>query len=382
VEEITGKGKGTKALKAFAPFEVVMEEEPLITEPMVCCDHQEYVERVRVFIETAPPAVQKVFMSLSCPFERKTPGLIWQANHVDLSGRGPSDIWGQCAIYERISRINHSCNPNAVHGWDWSKGVGQVRALRDIAQDEELTITYIEPLAPRAERQWDLRHMYNFVCACPTCRNYERSVYSDYCRLSLLKCISLLQPLIEKFSQVVCDGAQTDQAISQATEARAIGLRTAGMILCLVGREELDVVSDRVAHACDAATFLLLGHPGYQQGWADECVRRLALGACDEDVEDMRKELNKAMTTPSPSVLPHLTGKELEMFGRKGAFPPQSLADCGREKLERELSDTTSQTSFRKKKGARFILQEAQAEELFRKAQQLYEQTKTLCFVD
>lgn len=74
------------------------------------------------------------------------------------------------AIYSTISRINHSCKPNANHFWDASQNKELIHALRDIETGEEITIFYGHHLhSNRKERQADLLQKFAFTCGCEVC---------------------------------------------------------------------------------------------------------------------------------------------------------------------------------------------------------------------
>ncbi|KAH9936369.1 SET domain-containing protein [Fomitopsis serialis] len=81
-------------------------------------------------------------------------------------------------IFPLASRLfNHSCAPNAVTKYiiTPSKPVRmEVIALRDIAEDEEVTIPYLDPALPVETRQQALQSNYGFSCSCPTCCIVER----------------------------------------------------------------------------------------------------------------------------------------------------------------------------------------------------------------
>jgi SET and MYND domain-containing protein len=65
--------------------------------------------------------------------------------------------------------VNHSCNPNAIVGFDGQVTV--VKALRDIEQDEQIFISYVDSTNPYAKRQMELAERYFFQCDCPKCRH-------------------------------------------------------------------------------------------------------------------------------------------------------------------------------------------------------------------
>ena len=73
------------------------------------------------------------------------------------------------ALYKYISRINHSCKPNAVWSFNQIKKMKEVRATKTIAAGEEITACYIDPLNMSDDRQKLLSVKYNFKCCCDIC---------------------------------------------------------------------------------------------------------------------------------------------------------------------------------------------------------------------
>ena len=75
-------------------------------------------------------------------------------------------------IYHKLSRVNHSCNPNGVvvEG-EGSEDVSVLKAACDIAHGEEITISYLGKFlyAGYTIRQKLLRASKHFVCRCERC---------------------------------------------------------------------------------------------------------------------------------------------------------------------------------------------------------------------
>jgi len=65
------------------------------------------------------------------------------------------------------SLFNHSCRPNATLYYHEGRQI--VRAMRDIARDEEVTITYTDVMNARSTRQKLLQEKYKFECQCERC---------------------------------------------------------------------------------------------------------------------------------------------------------------------------------------------------------------------
>lgn len=104
---------------------------------------------------------------------------------------GTFDGWGEggAGIFVCISRVNHSCVPNAGlwfkhHDSDdradstdaggfqpdleEPRGVMELRATRALAKGEEVFITYTDPYQSR-EQRLEALSSYGFECACPAC---------------------------------------------------------------------------------------------------------------------------------------------------------------------------------------------------------------------
>ena len=76
-------------------------------------------------------------------------------------------------IFLEVSRINHSCSPNARYSWNPDIKRMRVYALRDIAYGDEIFVSYLASRnvygSSREERQTVLMRRYMFTCACTTC---------------------------------------------------------------------------------------------------------------------------------------------------------------------------------------------------------------------
>ncbi|TKA26514.1 hypothetical protein B0A50_05351 [Salinomyces thailandicus] len=98
---------------------------------------------------------------------------IFDTNFYGLDCSGGEGIDGNrrkaAGVFFEASRINHSCIPNATSQWEPSLQSLTVHAIEDIAAGEEITISYVEALRKREERQQSLKGRYNFDCDCPAC---------------------------------------------------------------------------------------------------------------------------------------------------------------------------------------------------------------------
>lgn len=72
-------------------------------------------------------------------------------------------------LFLTFSRINHSCEANAV--WDTCRtpGIMSIRAARDIRPGEEITISYFWETAEAVEKRRERTKGWGFVCQCLKC---------------------------------------------------------------------------------------------------------------------------------------------------------------------------------------------------------------------
>ncbi|XP_040020831.2 histone-lysine N-methyltransferase SMYD3 isoform X2 [Gasterosteus aculeatus] len=75
-------------------------------------------------------------------------------------------------LYPSLSLLNHDCWPNCVMVFVGTKL--QLRAVRDINPEEELTISYIETLSSTEERRRQLEDQYHFTCRCQHCDSQDK----------------------------------------------------------------------------------------------------------------------------------------------------------------------------------------------------------------
>ncbi|KTW29322.1 hypothetical protein T552_01277 [Pneumocystis carinii B80] len=76
------------------------------------------------------------------------------------------------AIDLTISRIDHSCYPNATLVFDGNKIA--LRSLQKIFIDQEITISYIDVNNTQKNRQDELLSRYYFLCKCIRCKSQEK----------------------------------------------------------------------------------------------------------------------------------------------------------------------------------------------------------------
>jgi hypothetical protein len=191
IEQSAALGSFLVARRAFAEGQVVTHEVPLLVWAVDCTIplNQYFAAPLAAFLG-APKVTQDTVLALFCPADARLAGHHSWLHVVEFCERTVSErvcVWtvpqlvrfcfickynatqyqaNQAAIFQLHARINHSCAPNACFNR------GDVRALRSIAAEEPITISYFgcaELVGSTAARQTYLRIRYDFECQCERC---------------------------------------------------------------------------------------------------------------------------------------------------------------------------------------------------------------------
>ncbi|KAJ8607391.1 hypothetical protein MRB53_040337 [Persea americana] len=159
IHRAPGKGFGVFATRNILISEVIMDEPPIATFAREVYESDVILERA--FLEL-PRSQQWRILALS-DSNTMSPSVVGIIRTNGFGGR-PNSF-----IYESLSRINHSCIPNAVVDDD------QVIALRDIAVGEEITISYYyyHDEKPVKQRKRKLLNGWKIDCNCEACQFEE-----------------------------------------------------------------------------------------------------------------------------------------------------------------------------------------------------------------
>jgi len=89
-----------------------------------------------------------------------------KSNAFMLSDRSGLQVIGS-GIYPSIALLNHSCASNCCAIQNMNKV--ELRPLKDLEANEELLISYVDPISTSIERKTELKEKYNFACRCSDC---------------------------------------------------------------------------------------------------------------------------------------------------------------------------------------------------------------------
>ncbi|KAK9896686.1 hypothetical protein P389DRAFT_82863 [Cystobasidium minutum MCA 4210] len=149
VRPVPGKGLGLIATSTISPGTLIFSEAPLIK----LSDSELGYYRLEWEVSRLSPFDKAAFLHMHHTGMDELPAVleIWRKNSLGLSGNNGTAGNGGCqqGIFKIISKINNSCTPNCSITWDDSTSQMNLHAVLDIAENDELTICYVNPLLAR-----------------------------------------------------------------------------------------------------------------------------------------------------------------------------------------------------------------------------------------
>ena len=126
------------------------------------------------------------------------------------------------ALFVALSRFNHSCHPNAVN--DATRHVARVRALCDIRQGEQVTISYV-PVGDDLTKRTAALDTFGFRCACVRCV-CERGCDPSFCTPCDECCGLGVRAMNRNTSVDVAEGSDPFSSAREASPCLACGSRS------------------------------------------------------------------------------------------------------------------------------------------------------------
>ncbi|KAF9873006.1 hypothetical protein CkaCkLH20_09516 [Colletotrichum karsti] len=169
VVDIEGKGKGTVATRPIRSGEVIMTDHvSLLVDKSVnnWLTEEQGIDLLNTAIAQFPnPEVLTDLHRIETDASGYNTVMdLMESNAFGINIRMPNR-----AVLPAISRINHDCHANAYLRLLRSKLAGTILAQRDIAEGEEITISYISPELTRERRRKMLKKEFGFECSCAKC---------------------------------------------------------------------------------------------------------------------------------------------------------------------------------------------------------------------
>ncbi|KAI0643503.1 hypothetical protein C8Q79DRAFT_915392 [Trametes meyenii] len=177
VDDAGSSGLGVFATNDIGRGNLIMRERPLLLCPLLLpyrssWDEVDQYPELKDAISYMTPPNQDAFHSLA---KSSLPGKSAVKSIIDTNALylGPLQIGSPQAreysgVCRDISRINHSCSPNAAYRFDLRTFTFEVRALFSIPAGDQIVISYIDAALPRNKRLERLS-AYDFSCSCTAC---------------------------------------------------------------------------------------------------------------------------------------------------------------------------------------------------------------------
>ncbi|KAB5528054.1 hypothetical protein GE09DRAFT_1009459, partial [Coniochaeta sp. 2T2.1] len=168
------RGLGVLATQQLAAGSLVSAYEPILLVNPIINNLQVRVreEVLRLAISRLPPASSAAYLALSSMFHNLSvihqDILASNAFMIDATKSSGTHL----AIYPETARLNHDCGPNTHYYFD---GLAiYAHTTRDVADGEELTISYTNPLLYHKDRH-EYLSSFGFTCTCQRCLEHEES---------------------------------------------------------------------------------------------------------------------------------------------------------------------------------------------------------------
>ncbi|RMZ68317.1 SET domain-containing [Pyrenophora seminiperda CCB06] len=272
--DFPGKGRGLVANKTLHPGDQLFASTPiLLSDPdLYQLSEPERLALLHRGVATLPPTSQTLFWHLM--------GHIPTADAIDdrvttnnFEVTSVSDTTLN-AVFPEIAMLNHDCRPNAAYFYDEESMTHFIHATRTITPGEELTITYTNNEALRADRIAALRSNWGFTCDCSACTAHPHLTSESDARMVQ---IATLQDLLNDYT--------SDKALGPTTAPAA-----AELMLSLYRQERLD------ANMGTAYQYAAEAYSSSGKKWEAVRYARLSVemsmldkGWADKDVNGMRK---------------------------------------------------------------------------------------------
>ncbi|KAL9075651.1 MAG: hypothetical protein Q9161_001403 [Pseudevernia consocians] len=246
IKSSPGKGLGMFTTKDIAKGTRILAEKPFfsLTEEAVVSESDPYAPNdVSKAFDRLPASEKLKYLGLHCP-ERPGCSLIlsiYEANCFEMGS-------GTC-IYLDASRINHSCMPNAYYSWNSSIERVTLHAVKDIAEGEEITISYCSAYHTLEERKHELepqvrrQQMLNLNEEIADYQHDPPSARAEYGhrdeQSAILRLINLIdeEGLIYEKSLVYHDAAECALKRGSRKNALEYASKELDVDLCCVGRD-------------------------------------------------------------------------------------------------------------------------------------------------
>ncbi|KAJ7111349.1 hypothetical protein C8R44DRAFT_677810 [Mycena epipterygia] len=163
IVDIAGKGKGVIAKERIPRGTLIISEKPLII-----LHGTNDLEKIKA-LPSAVSHADDILFFMSFPCRHDEDPIIGRLKHFT-----PCVGDGAVGLCPTICRVNHTCyspkgSPNAVYFWNVSTKEEELRALKEIHEEQEIEVSYMNNPANYADPLTSLREKFGFNCSCKGC---------------------------------------------------------------------------------------------------------------------------------------------------------------------------------------------------------------------
>ncbi|KAL2138647.1 hypothetical protein VTI28DRAFT_6462 [Corynascus sepedonium] len=273
--EIPGKGSGLIANRTIRKGEIIMQRAPALliqNHPHIDLEPGLRLEMYQAAVDRLPEPTRTNFL-------RQTGDTVYEKvekNSFRVFVDGNTQHSAHLGIFPEVSKFNHDCRPN-VH-YRISNFTHTTIAVRDIPAGEELTVSYIYGMVPRAERLEQLRE-WGFTCTCPQCTLSDRESGASDNRIRQIK---MLEDEIESLMSAAASnrrrrrqrGSGAEGGGSTENEDVALRPEMGSKLIELYLEERLDAYLTP-AYTRAALLYSMFGHEERARNYAREAVGAL-----------------------------------------------------------------------------------------------------------
>lgn len=189
LDETSEKGQGLVADRPFSRGDPIMGHTPvLLVHPSFRKALPAYKQQALLenAVSSLPESTRTLFMSQMAHVDKEhriSAILDTNSFDVDLGGHDGYHYGG----FPEVAKLNHDCRPNAAFYVDPRTLIHITTAVRPVSPGHELTLSYLDPMAPWAERQERAQHKWGHGCTCLQCSVAPDDVTKSDSRLREIK---------------------------------------------------------------------------------------------------------------------------------------------------------------------------------------------------
>lgn len=270
IAPVEGKGEGLIATQPFKRGDPVMAHTPVLLVHRTFLEDLPATQQAALLdaaVASLPKPTAQRFMAQAAAHPGQHPiasRLVTNAFQLDLAVG--AEHYG---AFPELAKLNHDCRPNAAYHNDPATLMMITTAVRSVTPGEELTISYLDPLAPRAERQERAHQSWGFGCSCSQCRATTEAQELEESETRLRE-IAWIEAKLED------------------VEAEEVTTGLVGYLLGLYENERLHCCVGR-AYALAARNINMLGHPVQAVQYAELAIEALKIEKGEQwgEVRDM-----------------------------------------------------------------------------------------------